>query len=289
MHVVYLHGFASSPRSSKALFLGERLAACGITLHCPDFNEPDFSTLTVSRMVGQVESLIDRLAPGPVALIGSSLGAFVAVHAAERTWRSDRSAATAGQAARGESSAAIDRGSIPPAYVAPRSHRAGDFPRRALHRTDAAAVSRGLGATRDSHRGLLDTIHPIERLVLLAPALDFGANRMKHLGPEGLARWRATNRLEVEHYAEGRVRHVHYDLYEDARRYDSFATTATMPTLVLQGRRDDVVEPAMVERYAQGRGHVTLVLLDDDHQLAASLEQVWLETAGFLRLSPSAA
>ena len=228
MHVVYLHGFASSPRSSKALFLGERLAACGIALHCPDLNEPDFSTLTPSRMVSQVERLIDGFAPGPVALIGSSLGAFVALHVAERAGRLLRSAA-------GGSS-----------------------------------------------------LHSIERLVLLAPALDFGTNRMKHLGPDGLERWRVTNRLDVEHYAEGRVRHVHYALYEDARKYDSFAATAALPTLVLHGRRDDVVEPAMVERYASGRDHITLVWLDDTHQLSASLEQVWRETARFLGVSPSA-
>ena len=229
MQVVYLHGFASSPVSSKALFLGERLAACGLTLHRPDLNAPDFATLTVSRMVAQVERLVRGLAPEPVALIGSSLGAFVAVQAAERNWRSARSAV-----------------------------------------------------------GAAGADHPIARLVLLAPALDFGANRMTHLGPEGLARWRATNRLEVEHHAEGRVRHVHYDLYEDARRYDSFAGTAAVPTLILQGRRDEVVDPAMVERYARDRRHVTLVLLDDDHQLQASLEQVWRETAGFLAVTPSA-
>ena len=229
VHVIYLHGFASSPSSSKALFLGERLVACGTTLHCPDLNEPDFSTLTVSRMVGQVRGLIDGLALGPVALIGSSLGAFVAVHVAERSWRSRQSAPVAA-----------------------------------------------------------DSDHPIDRLVLLAPALDFGAYEMRQLAPDGLDRWRATNRLEVEHHAEGRVRHVHYDLYDDARRYDTFGASAAPPTLILQGRHDDVVDPAMVERYARDRGHVTLVLLDDDHQLKASLEQVWREVARFLGVSPSA-
>jgi pimeloyl-ACP methyl ester carboxylesterase len=224
MHVVYLHGFASSPHSSKALFLGERLAACDIAMHCPDLNEPDFSTLTASRMVGQVERLIEGLAPGPVALIGSSLGAFVAVHVAERAAR------------------------------------------------PVAGTS---------------SLRPIDRLVLLAPALDFGTNGMTDLGPDGLERWRVTNRLDVEHYAEGRVRHVHYALYEDARAFDSFAATAVLPTLVLQGRRDEVVEPAMVERYACDRDHVTLVWLDDGHQLTASLEQVWRETARFLGLSSS--
>ena len=84
MHVFYLHGFASSARSSKARFFGERLASLGLPLHLPDFNEPDFSTLTVTRMLDQVDDAIAALPAGPVTLIGSSLGAFVAWHAAAR-------------------------------------------------------------------------------------------------------------------------------------------------------------------------------------------------------------
>jgi pimeloyl-ACP methyl ester carboxylesterase len=226
MHIVYLHGFASSPDSSKARFFRQRLAECDVTLHCPDLNKPDFSTLTVSRMIGQVEHLVGGLTRGPVTLIGSSLGAFVAVHVAERAWH-----------------------------------------------------------LRYPAGALADAYSPIERLVLLAPALDFGANDMNHLGPGGLDHWRSTNRLDVEHYAEGRVRHIHYGLYEDAQKYDSFATVATMPTLVLQGQRDDLIAPAMVERFSNDRTHVTLVPVNDGHQLTASLDKVWRETVDFLQLS----
>jgi pimeloyl-ACP methyl ester carboxylesterase len=84
MHVFYLHGFASSPQSSKATFFRERFAACGVTMHCPDFNQPDFSTLTVSRMLKQLDARIAALPPGDVVLVGSSLGGFVAVEAAAR-------------------------------------------------------------------------------------------------------------------------------------------------------------------------------------------------------------
>lgn len=226
MHVIYLHGFASSPESSKARGLGERLARRGVSVQCPDLNEPDFATLTVSRMVEQVERLVATLpVPVPVVLVGSSLGAFVALHVAQR------------QVTRGDRSGHHDKGR--PA---------------------------------------------VTRLVLLAPALDFGRRGMTGLGADGLERWQVTNRLEVEHYAEGRRRHVHYDLYADAQRYDSFATTTTLPTLILQGRRDLVVDPAMVERFAAGRAHARLVLLDDDHQLTASLDRVWREIVDFLDL-----
>ena len=84
MVVVYLHGFASSPASSKAALFADRFAARGVRFVCPDLNEPEFATLSVSRMLEQVERQISRLPPDEVVLIGSSLGGFVAVEAAAR-------------------------------------------------------------------------------------------------------------------------------------------------------------------------------------------------------------
>jgi uncharacterized protein len=220
MHVFYLHGFASSARSSKARFFGERLASLGLPLHLPDFNEPDFFTLTVTRMLDQVDEAIAALPAGPVTLIGSSLGAFVAWHSAARR------------------------------------------------------ASRNVG----------DGSHPVGKLVLLAPALDFGKNRMKELGEEGLANWKATNRLEFFHYGYGEPRAVHYELYEDARRYDSTRVKVDVPALVFHGRRDALVDPVMVEQFCAERPSMTLHMLDDEHQLLAHLDFLWRETAGFLEL-----
>jgi pimeloyl-ACP methyl ester carboxylesterase len=81
MQVLYLHGFASSPQSSKATFLSRKFAERGIQMIVPDLNEPDFSTLTVSRMLQQVQNALASAA-GPFVVVGSSLGGFVAVQAA---------------------------------------------------------------------------------------------------------------------------------------------------------------------------------------------------------------
>jgi uncharacterized protein len=218
MRVFYLHGFASSARSSKARFFAERLAPFGIALDCPDLNEPDFATVTATRMIEQVERAIDALPAGPVVLVGSSLGAFVAWHVAAR------------------------REALP-------------------------ASSR-----------------PVDRLVLLAPALDFGANRMRQLGEDGLRRWKETGWLEFFHYAYNEPRRVHYALYEDARRYPSGDVVVNAPTIVFQGTRDALVDPSMVRAFASARPSIALHELDDDHQLLASLEFIWTETARFLRL-----
>jgi pimeloyl-ACP methyl ester carboxylesterase len=210
MHVLYLHGFASSAQSSKAAFFRSKLTAHGVEVHTPDFNAPDFSTLTVTRMLGQVHDVIESLGPGPVTLIGSSLGGFVAVHA----------------------------------------------------------------ALRDAGR--------VDRLVLLAPALDFGGNRMRALGDRGIEEWRRTNRLEVFHYGLGRLMPVHYELYADAARYDAFNARIDLPIRIFQGRRDTAVDPETVQRWAEARPTAVLRMLDDDHQLLGSLETIWAETAGFL-------
>lgn len=208
MRVFYLHGFASSARSTKAAFFSTKLAERGIPLEAPDLNEPDFGTLTVTRMIGQVLTAIG--AGERVALIGSSLGGFVAVQVA-------------------------------------------------LQRPDL-----------------------VSRLVLLAPALGFDGGPMRELGEAGLARWKASNALDIFHFGYGRLIPVHYELYADARRYDASTASLAMPVQVFQGRRDTVVDPVTVEQWALARPGVDLHLLDDDHQLLASLETIWGLMAPFL-------
>jgi pimeloyl-ACP methyl ester carboxylesterase len=122
----------------------------------------------------------------------------------------------------------------------------------------------------------------VQRLVLLAPALDFDGNRLSELGDRGLNEWKASNRLEVFHFAYGRMMPVHYELYADARRYNAFDVALTQPVQVFQGRRDMSVDPDTVERWAATRPNVELHLLDDDHQLLGSLGEIWKQMERFL-------
>ena len=207
MRVVYLHGFASCAQSSKAAWLSRTLAARGTRLEAPDLNQPDFGTLTVTRMVRQVTDLIEGTEP--VALIGSSLGAFVAVQVALQ-----------------------------------RPERVG-------------------------------------RLVMLAPALEFGG-KVGAMSPEDLERWRTSDQLDVFHYGAGKVIPVHFELYSDAGRYDALQADLTMPVQVFQGRRDSVVDPQVVEAWAAARRNVELHMLDDNHQLLASLDLIWRSMEPFL-------
>src|SRR5713101_5083704 len=89
--IFYLHGFASSANSTKAAYLGERFRRQGLALHCPDFNQPDFATLTMTRMLEQLDremaaaaaaTRLPAVPAGPATLIGSSLGGTLAILAA---------------------------------------------------------------------------------------------------------------------------------------------------------------------------------------------------------------
>ena len=163
-------------------------------------------------MVTQVEELIDRLPAGPVALIGSSLGGFVAVQVAIR--------------------------------------------------------------------------RPIDRMVLLAPAIDFSGNRLRDLGDRGLEQWERTGELNVFHYGYGRMIPVRYELYTDAGNYSCVDASLTMPIQIFQGRRDTAVSPDSVQSWAQSRPNVELHMLDDDHQLTSSLELIWRNVDRFLFSGP---
>jgi pimeloyl-ACP methyl ester carboxylesterase len=213
MRVFYLHGFASSAQSRKAAYLAERLRAHDVELRCPDFNEPDFTTLTTTRMLERMAAEIAATGRGPVVLIGSSLGGAVAIHTAARL---------------------ADR---------------------------------------------------VDRVVLLAPAVIFPKDADNVLGADRVAQWRRTGTLDVFHHGDGVTRPLDYAFYEDSLQYDAMAAAVTQPTLIFQGLRDEAVDPRVVQQYAAARPHMHLTLLDDDHQLIASLPRIWSDMTVFLGLT----
>ena len=73
--IVYLHGFASSPQSSKARFFAQKFRAAGVPFDAPRLDEGDFSKLTIGGQLAVVERAVAR---GPVILMGSSLGGYLA-------------------------------------------------------------------------------------------------------------------------------------------------------------------------------------------------------------------
>jgi pimeloyl-ACP methyl ester carboxylesterase len=210
--VFYLHGFASSDRSTKAAYFAERLRARGVAVECPDFNQPDFRTLTMTRMLDRLAERVHAVHSGPVTLLGSSLGGTLAILA-------------------------------------------------------ASALGSRVG-----------------RLVLLAPAVMFAKAGHHLLPPERIQEWRRLGSLPFFHHGANEELPLDYAFYEDSVQYDAFNATFTQPTLVFQGWRDASVDPRTVEQFARTRPNVVLSLVDDDHQLVASLPRIWADVEPFLGL-----
>jgi pimeloyl-ACP methyl ester carboxylesterase len=80
--VLYLHGFASSPQGRKVGLLRERLEPGGFRLAAPDLNRPSFERLDFEAMVET--ALAEAKTAPPAVVVGSSLGALVALEAARR-------------------------------------------------------------------------------------------------------------------------------------------------------------------------------------------------------------
>jgi len=210
MRFVWLHGFSSGPQSGKAAFVRERLAGRGVKLEVPDLNQPFFRELTITRMLGQIDGLLDG---DEAVLFGSSLGGFTAA-----IWSATR-------------------------------------PGRA------------------------------RSLVLLAPAFELATRWKRRMGAEEVALWRERGVVEVEHYAWGRKEALSIGYLDDAEQYAPFPLPDA-PTLVIQGTRDDVVEPDLAPEFARRMRErntpVRLVELDDRHELNADLPRLWREISAHL-------
>jgi uncharacterized protein len=209
--VFYLHGFASSPASTKVQYFTQCFRERDIEVRTPDLNQPAFATMTLTRMLDQVHDELQR-AGGPALVIGSSLGGTLAV----------------------------------------------------------------LAASRFAER--------VARLVLMAPAVMFAKPGHHLLPPERVDEWRRRGALPFFHYGDGIERDLNFSFYDDSLQYDAFGARFDQPTLVFQGVRDASVDYRTVETFATTRPNVTLSLLDDDHQLVASLPRMWSDIRAFLEL-----
>jgi pimeloyl-ACP methyl ester carboxylesterase len=81
--LLYLHGFASGPSSHKARVLSERFAAAGVRIVVPDLTpgEGGFERSTPSSMLAVARGAL-AAEPPPHAVIGSSLGGYLAARIA---------------------------------------------------------------------------------------------------------------------------------------------------------------------------------------------------------------
>jgi len=203
-----MHGFGSGPASRKAVHLAGRFAGAGLRLEILDLTpgENGFERSSPSSMLAEAERAL-AAAPGPHAIVGSSLGGYLAAVAASRN-------------------------------------------------------------------------PDIERLVLLAPAFRLFERWDRRLTGAEREEWRLRGR-EVFHFASSRKRRLGWQFHEDAKGYPAFPEVR-VPALCISGRRDEAVPLEDVAAFVARTPTARLVEVDDDHELAASLDRVFEEALAFL-------
>jgi len=100
--ILFLPGYASDMEGTKALALDALAAERGIAMLRFDYSgtsssEGRFEEGTLARWTDEATAVLDRLSNGPVVIVGSSMGGWIALHLALR--RPDRVAALVGIAA----------------------------------------------------------------------------------------------------------------------------------------------------------------------------------------------
>jgi uncharacterized protein len=208
MQFLYLHGFASGPRSTKGVAFEQHFEARGRAIDHSferlNLRVPSFEHLRLSAMIATVQAAIGERA----ILIGSSLGGLTASRVAERD----------------------------PRVVA---------------------------------------------LVLMAPAFQLASRWRTMLGPD-FDRWKESGWREVTDFTTGQPARVDFGFFEDVSAIDVGFPDVRVPTLILHGTGDDVVPVSHSRAFAEGKSHVRVVELDDNHELVASLPTILAETDAFL-------
>src|SRR5262249_455073 len=120
----------------------------------------------------------------------------------------------------------------------------------------------------------------VASLVLLAPAFCFARGWARHVGPEAMERWRASNALPVYHYADCRERMLRYQLMEDAEGFEDYPDVR-QPTLIFHGTQDTVLHLSLSENFVAAHPNARLRAVDSDHELLNVLEPMWAEVCQF--------
>lgn len=196
--VLYLHGFASSPAGRKIALLREKLPSGEFRLAAPDLNLPSFERLDFDAMVAAAAKVAE--ADPPAVVVGSSLGAIIALEAC----------------------------------------------RRGVHAP----------------------------LVLIAPALGFGARWTEKLQPG--------DPLTFFHHGENRELAIHRRFFEQMAQIDADRDPPAPPVTILMGRKDESVPFDGVQRVwarweSSGRlapGSKFIAIQDGDHGLIGFIDMI---------------
>lgn len=122
-------------------------------------------------------------------------------------------------------------------------------------------------------------------LVLLAPAFRIMERWRERLGEAGWKAWETTGWLDTLDYISKTMSRVDFGFAEEATAIDERSggfPDVRVPTLIIHGVNDPVVDVALSRAFAKGKRHVRLIEVDDGHELVVSLDRIKSEADQFL-------
>ncbi len=115
----------------------------------------------------------------------------------------------------------------------------------------------------------------------MAPAFQLVPRWRARLGESAWEAWRRTGSLEVDDHATNAKSSVDFDFVRELEALDVGLPDVRVPTLVVHGTADDVVDIARSREFARDAPHVRLVEVADGHELSASIDRILSEAGMF--------
>ncbi|MBL8081715.1 MAG: alpha/beta fold hydrolase [Candidatus Obscuribacter sp.] len=128
---------------------------------------------------------------------------------------------------------------------------------------------------------LSDEIDFVEKMYLLAPGFGITSRWQNLIGEEGLMNWQKLNQRSFFHYATGKEEPLSWHFAEDMSSSKMASTRPeeiriAVPTHIFHGLNDATVPFDNSKLLAENnRNTVRLTALEDGHELAESLPQIW--------------
>ncbi len=157
---------------------------------------------------------------------------------------------------------------------------------RVIEAIDAAGGPRARAVLVGSSLGGLTACRVAEAdprvasVFLMAPAFELASRWEGRIGKAAWQAWQRDGFLEVDDYALRRKSRVHFRFVEELARIDAELgpwPDVRVPTCIVHGTRDDVVDIELSRAWAAGKRHVRLVEVDDGHELVTSIPRILAE------------
>ncbi len=123
----------------------------------------------------------------------------------------------------------------------------------------------------------------VAALILLAPGFGITRRWPQIIGAGGMTAWKETGARQFFHYGSNSERALHYAFTDELQNIQTEDFQVKKPTIVFHGVNDETVplEHSIVFAAANSK-LVELVQLNDGHELAQSLDQIWCDSLKFL-------